>query len=382
MIHSPQLIMSRRHRILRHGLVVFIYVLFATGSLALSYLLRFEFAPQAEQLSQLFAVLPVFIAVKLITMLWKGQFESMLTFFSAPDFLRIAQAGAAAELICFAVWLASHGEMAPPRSIILTDGVFFVGLISAWRLYLRHEREQWESLSGSADRHQEPVAIVGAGEAGARLAQEFIRRSGLGMTPVVFWTMTPANGATPSRRARGGAPAWLLGPNAPPTLRRVIIAMPSAPRKRVRAIVEMLEGKGFRLDTIHSINDLLEGKTSLARLRPIQIDDLLGREPARLNCEGIRLMLAGRVVVVTGAGGSIGSELCRQILRHQPEKLLLVEQSEGCALHHRTGIDRGGLQEPDSAAGGRRLRSGAHRKIFDDHRPAILFMPPPTNTCR
>ncbi len=366
--------MSQQHRIFRHGLVACIYILFAAGSLVLSYLLRFEFAPSAEQLSELFAVLPLFIAVKVIMMLWTGQFESLLTFFSVPDFLRIARAGAVGVVIGFAIWMASHGQMAPPRSVLLTDGVFFVGLTSAWRLYLRRGREQWETLSGTVERHLEPVAIVGAGEEGARLAQQFMRHPGLGMTPVVFLDDDAAKWGQHLHGVRvAGDPTWLLGPKAPPSLRRVIIAMPSAPRKRVRAIVEMLEGKGFRLDTIHSINDLLEGKSALARLRPIQIDDLLGREPARLNGEGIRRMITGRVVTVTGAGGSIGSELCRQILRHQPEKLLLIEQSEGLLFLIEQELIEAGFGNRIVPLVADICDQERIEKIFNDHSPAILF---------
>ncbi|MEI6196132.1 MAG: nucleoside-diphosphate sugar epimerase/dehydratase [Verrucomicrobiota bacterium] len=366
--------MNSLHRTLRHGVVVFLYVLLAVVSLTASYLLRFDFTPTAADLRQLLTFLPLLIAVKLLVLVFMGQFQSLLTFFSVPDFLRIVRAGVAATLIFLVIWWISGGTLTAPRSVLVMDGIFFIGLVSGSRLLLRNIRDQWESVSLTKDRHLEPVAIVGAGEVGAQLAQQFMRHSGCGLSPVVF--LDDDRGKW-GRQMHGipiaGDPSWLLGPHVPASLRRVIIAMPSAQRKRIRAIVAMLEGKGFRLDTIHSINELLETKSTLTRLRPIQIDDLLGREPAKLDSAGIRQMLAGRVVAVTGAGGSIGSELCRQILRFKPEKLLLIEQSEGLLFIIEQELIEAGFKplivplvadicDVDRLTG-----------IFAEHSPVILF---------
>ena len=366
--------MNTMHRTLRHGVVAFLYVLLAVVSLTASYLLRFDFSPAAADLRQLLAFLPLLIAVKLLVLVFTGQFQSLLTFFSVPDFLRIVRAGGAATLIFLVIWWVSGGTLTAPRSVLVMDGILFIGLVSGSRLLLRNIRDQWESVSLTKDRHLEPVAIIGAGEVGAQLAQQFMRHSGFGLNPVVF--LDDDRGKW-GRQMHGipivGDPSWLLGPNVPASLRRVIIAMPSAERKRIRAIVAMLEGKGFRLDTIHSINELMETKSTLTRLRPIQIDDLLGREPAKLDSTGIRQMLAGRVVAVTGAGGSIGSELCRQILRFKPEKLLLIEQSEGLLFIIEQELIEAGFKplivplvadicDVDRLTG-----------IFAEHSPVILF---------
>ena len=317
--------MNNLHGITRHAIVAASYALLAALSLAAGYLLRFDFAPPAEMVCQMFHEMFLSIGIKLVVLYFGGQFGSLLSFFSIPDLRRISVAGLSAGTILFGLWMISGGQFAPPRSVIVMDALTFVGLVCGLRLFLRNLREQSESPSATKNRHLESVAIVGAGDAGARLAQQLMGNSGFGMQPVVF--------LDDDRRKWGqflhgvpvvGDPSWLLGKTAPSALRRVIIAMPSAPRKRVRAIIEMLEGKGYRLETTPSLAEMTESKTSLARLRPIQIDDLLGRAAAQLDSEGIRQMLAGRVVAVTGAGGSIGSELCRQILRYQPERLLLI----------------------------------------------------------
>ncbi len=321
--------MKLKHRYLRHAVVAFAYILLAVVSLASAYILRFEFNPEASQLRQMMALLPLVVVVQLLMLGLCGQFGSLMTFFSLPDLLRIVRAVLLSTVLLFTLWYGSGGAWAPPRSVLVMDAIFYIGLLCSIRLYLRHIRDQWESLSKSVNRQLEPVAIIGAGEAGAQLAQQFMRHTGLGLNPVFFLD----DDRTKWGHQLHGVPivgnaSWLLGPSVPTNLRRVIIAMPSAPHKRIREIISQLEGKRFKLDTIHAIDDLFDSKSSLTRLRPIQIDDLLGRAPAHLDSESIRQMLAGRVVAVTGAGGSIGSELCRQILRYQPEKLLLIDQSE------------------------------------------------------
>ncbi len=358
----------------RHAVVAFLYALLATASLVAAYMLRFDFAPAADILRRMLNEIPESILIKVVILYFGGQFESLLTFFSLPDLRRVSVAGLSAGTIFFGVWLLTGGDYAPPRSVIVMDALTFVGLVCALRLFLRHMREQWESSSSTKHRHLESVAIVGAGEAGARLAQQFMGNSGCGIQPVVFLDDDRGKwGQFLHGVPVVGDPSWLLGKNAPSSLRRVIIAMPSAPRKRVRAIIEMLEGRGFRLDTTPSIAEMVESKSSLARLRPIQIDDLLGREPAKLDSESIRQMLTGKVVAVTGAGGSIGSELCRQILRYQPERLLLIEQSEVQIFVIEQELIESGFKKRIVPLVADICDEERINGIFAEYRPSIIF---------
>ena len=367
------------NRIVRHGIVGGSYVLLTVLSLALSYLLRFEFQPPAEELRKLLMLLPFLLLVRLSVLVWMGQFESLLTFFSVPDLMRIMRAAGVTTVVFIVVWYGSGGKYAPPRSIVLMDGIFFTGMACGFRLLLRNLRDANESgadKSGAkkTKRHLEPVAIIGAGNAGAQLAQQLMRNPKFGLKPLIFLDDDQAKWGHLIHGIRiAGGPDWLLGSKVPDSLHRAVIAMPSAPRKRIQAIIEMLEGRGLRLDTMLSMNELIDSKASLAQLRPIQIDDLLGREPAELDAEGIRRMLKGRVVAVTGAGGSIGSELCRQILRCEPEKLLLIDQSEGLLFI---------IEQELVAAGSKHLMvplvadiCDAERLagIFAEHRPETLF---------
>ena len=367
-------VMANPNRIIRHGAVAFIYALLAGASLVGGYVLRFDFAPPGEELREMAGQVVLFVALKLGVMFFMGQFDSLLTFFSVPDFRRIVRASLLAGAISGGLWVATGGEFMPPRSVIVLDGLLFTGMLCGLRLFLRFLRERWESFAAGEDRHLTPVAIMGAGEAGARLAQQCLTHSGLGLKPAVFLDDNPDKWG---QKLHGvpvvGGPSWLLGSGVPAGLRRVIIAMPSAPRKRVRDIIEKLEGKGFQLETVQSFADTVQNKTALARLRPIQIDDLLGRDAAQLDSAGIRQMLQGQVVAVTGAGGSIGSELCRQVLRYQPQRLLLIEQSEAALFVIEQELIERGFRESivplvADICDGDRING-----IFAEHRPAMLF---------
>src|SRR5690606_16575613 len=121
----------------------------------------------------------------------------------------------------------------------------------------------------------------------------------------------------------------LLEPKIRARLDDVIIAMPSAPASRIREIIRQLSSVKLKVETVPSLGQLATGQVRVSQLRKVELEDLLGREPVQLHTEDIRAVLKGRSVLVTGAGGSIGSELCRQIAAYGPARLVLVERSEG-----------------------------------------------------
>ena len=316
--------------LVRHAAVAAVYSLLATASIFAAYLVRFDFAIPQRDLHILLACLPWLLALKLLSLTCFGQFGNLLTFFSVPDLKRIIAAGLSVAAVLGGIWDVTDGFGVPPRSAIVADAVFFMALLCTFRFVLRLGREQSLSFTGVPECAHGQVAIIGAGDAGAHLAKDLLSRPGLGLEPIVFLDDDREKwGARLHGIPVMGDPGWLLTPAAPRHLRRIIIAMPSAPPARTAAIAEQLKGHGFRLDTVPALDELLSGKYALTALRPLRIEDLLGREPARLDSDEIRQMLADRVVAVTGAGGSIGSELCRQIMRYGPKSLLLIERCEG-----------------------------------------------------
>ena len=173
----------------------------------------------------------------------------------------------------------------------------------------------------------EPVLILGAGEAGARLTKEFAHSR--------EWRIVGLLDDDPAKQGRLLRNISVLGPigELPMWTKRfgvhtVILALPSAAHAVRRRVAELCAAAGVEALTVPSYDDLMNGRSQLTTIRHVELDDLLGRDPVVLDSNGLREWLGGRVVMVTGAGGSIGAELCRQIARFRPARLVLFDISE------------------------------------------------------
>lgn len=295
----------------------------------LSYQLRFDFELPGRYKEQLHLHWAWVVLVKLAILALLGQFSGLLSYFSIPDLRRLIAATASASLTVLLIRLWYPLFFAAPRGVILMDFLLsFVGL-TMLRLGFRIMRERYFAPTARSDRRMRRVAIIGAGDVGASLAKELFAKRGLGLHPVVFfdddktkWRMRVHDIPVV------GAPETLLDSSLNLQLEEAIIAMPTAPAKRIGEIVQILQRAHLKFETVPSVDQLATGQVKVTQLRNVEIQDLLGRDPVELETENIRQILKGRVVMVTGAGGSIGSELCRQIAAFTPERLLLVEQSE------------------------------------------------------
>lgn len=306
-------------------------VLYSGGlatSLWMAYLLRFDFSIPANHhvlmLQQMMWMLPL----KLGLLTAFGQFRGLLSYFSIPDLRRLFIANGLAAVLILCSWYYFHGAPMPPRGVILADFIFsLVGLASV-RLLIRMFRERYH-VSHQGAAQQKRVGIVGAGFVGASLARELSSRRGLGLKPVAFFDDDESVwGSQVHGISVLGSVDELAGRAAKLRLDLLIIAMPSVGPKRLRGIVALAQQLRIPFQTVPSTDQLATGKVKVSQLRPVEIQDLLGRDPVNLETENIRQILEDKVVMVTGAGGSIGSELCRQIAGFNPKQILLIEQSE------------------------------------------------------
>jgi FlaA1/EpsC-like NDP-sugar epimerase len=292
-----------------------------------AYLLRFDFAVPSHFAENLPLVCALAVAAKLAGMVIFHQFDGLLSYFSAPDLKRVVAACVTGSLLLGGYRLFTEFPVAPPRGVILIDFVLAVAAVAATRLSFRYAR-LFETGTQWSDRKARRVAIVGAGESGAMLARELLEKPWLALQPVAF--LDDHHSVTCSIHGIPvvGRPEQLG--HIQPTLRidELIIAMPSAPGRRVRQIVELAREASLPCRSIPSLHQLATGQLAVTSLRPVQIEDLLGRAPVQIERGEVWRVLRGRTVMVTGAGGSIGSELCRQILTFAPDVLLLVERSE------------------------------------------------------
>jgi len=218
-------------------------------------------------------------------------------------------------------------------ALLLLGGVRIVDRILFERSQLRHNRKAQSSTK--------QVLIVGAGEAGTMLAREMLRHPESGLVPVGFLDDDPSK----QRQRFVGLP--VLGriedlPRVAPKARadEVLIAIPSAPGKVVRRVVELAQRARLRHRIVPGIYEILSGKVAISQIRNVDVEDLLRRDPVQLDTSEIAGYLEGRVVLVTGAGGSIGSEIVRQVARFRPRRILLLGRGENSLYQIERELER------------------------------------------
>ena len=315
---------------LRFGVLIVCYAVGVTVSLALAYALRFDFIVSPEYQRQFWWSLSWILPVKLLLLHSFRQFAGLLSFFSTPDLSRLFAAMVSSSALIWVARILEFGTIgAPPRGVILADFVLSFVILAAERLSFRLVRERFLTPQSVVRSRARRVGIVGAGYVGASLARELTVKRGLGLEPVVFFDDDKDKWG---RRVHDipvvGPPEALLDADKKFDLEEIIIAMPSSSAKRIGEVVRILQETRIKFETVPSMDQLATGKVKVSQLRSVQIQDLLGRDPIQLEMENIRQMLTGRVVMVTGGGGSIGSELCRQIASFNPARLLVLDQSE------------------------------------------------------
>ncbi len=349
-------------------------VLFAAFYLA--YDLRFDFAVPLEYQEARNHYAPLVVLIQIGLLAGLRQFGSLLTYFSVPDLLRILTALSTSNVLFALTWYITAGQEAPPRGVILANFVFAVASVCGFRLALRLYRERFFAglpgdAHGAAPRR---IVIFGAGDVGARLAQEATSRPRMGLRPVCF---LDDDATKHGRQVHGvtvrGAPEDLAKVMAKENIDGAIIAMPSASGKRVRELVKLATDAHLKVETVPSFSELTSGRVQVSRIRPVDVADLLGRETIDLDSTGIQKSIQGRVVMVTGAGGSIGSELCRQIGALAPKQLLLVEQYEGALFIIEQELNELGLGTISVPLVGDILDEERMRYIFSHYHPEVVF---------
>jgi len=263
-----------------------------------------------------------------------------------------------------------------PRGVLVSDMVIsFLGL-SAFRAALRAYREKLAIQPGgpspSARRHR--TAIVGAGASGAALLRDIHGRQGLGLEVVCFLDDDRSKIGSTLHGTRVLGPLRRLAVVARELdLHKIIIAMPSAKPAVIKQIVEQANAAGLDHDILPSVAQLLHRQVTVSHLRRVDPEDLLGREAVALDHAGIAALLKDRTVMVTGAGGSIGSELCRQIAGQTPRRLVMVERAEPALFSIEQELAKSHPYVELVSSAVSVCDEGGMEELFVRHRPAIVF---------
>ncbi len=290
-----------------------------------AYWLRFNLESIPEPyLGQALAMLPVVLVIHVSVLLYFGLYRGVWRFASIPDLLRICQAVLiATALSAVAIFLLTRMDFVP-RSVIPLSALLLVFLLGGPRFIYR-----WLKDRKVYYRTGKKALVAGAGSAGEMLARDLLRDPESRYQPVAFVdddTKKRGREIHGIRVAGSIDEASRLVPQL--GIDVILIAVPSATSKQMQRIVGVCEPCGVPVRTLPRMEDLVTGQVSISQVRNVKIEDLLGREAVTLDWTGIRGGLAGKSVLVTGGGGSIGSELCRQIACLNPTRLIVLERSE------------------------------------------------------
>jgi len=216
-----------------------------------------------------------------------------------------------------------------PRSIYLLFWLLLTALISGYRFMLRvfFSHSMNSAQKGKSDAIN--VMIIGAGDAASVVVEEFLRHPGLKRRPIVLIDDNKNKHGmkirgVPVEGGREAIPQIVFEKS----IQEIIIAMPSADRRDIREIVQICNKTKCNLKILPGIYELIDGRVTVKRLRDVKIEDLLGRDPVKVDIEEISNYIRHKKILVTGGGGSIGSELCRQIARFNPKQLLIFDINE------------------------------------------------------
>jgi FlaA1/EpsC-like NDP-sugar epimerase len=340
----------------------------------LAFTLRFD-SPTPVYYETLFKrTILVVVGIKLAVFIGLGFYNRWWRYVSTRDMWRIAWGVTlAAVLADVAVYLISPVPTVKlPRGIAALDLLLTLAFIAGSRLLARTLMER--PTTGIVARGKE-VLVVGAGDAGQLVIREMQRNRQLGYTPIGLIDDDPRkkNLRIHGVRVLGTTDdiAHILRDNRPD---EVILAIPSASGEMRQRIVNVTREGNVPVKTLPGLYELLADDSNLAlQLRPVQVEDVLGREPVEVDLEATAAYVKGATVLVTGAGGSIGSELCRQIARVGPQRLVLVDQGETALFEiERELVDERGFAAAIPVLADCKSRRKM-RQVFDRYRPAVVF---------
>ena len=348
-----------------------------SASLCLAFLVHFDFNLPADCMAALPSILAWVVLSKLVLFYCFRQFHILPDFFGLRELKGLALAVSYSMIAILLIDWRYLTAYSPPRSVFIVDALLSLFFLAGLRtgLKLRHEQRRDSRKAEGQDQPIKRVGIVGAGEAGAILASELVANRRLGLEPVVFFDDDARKWEASIHGIRvAGRPEILLGPTLGRlNLDEIIISMPSAPPKRIREVIEVLQQAGLKFRTVPSLTELAMGRVQVSQIRSVEVEDLLGRLPVQLATDEIRALLRGQRVMVTGAGGSIGSELCRQIAGFEPAQLLLVERSEVAMFAIEQELLRAAVPTQIRPFVADILDTERLRRIFEETRPHVVF---------
>jgi FlaA1/EpsC-like NDP-sugar epimerase len=290
-----------------------------------AYLLRFNFAIPEEFISSMLQSLSWVVSLQAFIFIVFGLYRGVWRFASVSDLKRIFLAIASASALITAALFMLQTDIVIPRSVIILDPLLLILMMGGSRFVYRAWKEH--QLYGITLRQGNPVIVLGAGEAAVALVKDLARSPQWQVVGLL-----DDDSSMLGREVFGVKVKGKINDLATVSKRlnvvHVIVAMPSAHHQKRRQAIELANQLGLEVLTVPAIDDLISGKVSVSQIRKVDVEDLLGRDAVKLDCSGLQKLIDHQTVMVSGAGGSIGSELCRQIVKFNPQILICLDISE------------------------------------------------------
>ena len=310
----------------RRILIILVHLVLCAAAYTIAFLLRFEFSIPVEYFPIFTRTLPLVLAIKFLVFYYFGIYSGLWRYVSITDLWQIIKAACLSSVLFIPSIVFFHGMHGFPRSVFILDLMLTIILVSGIRFFNRLLREKF--FKPGYFKEKKKVLIVGAGRAGILMAKECRNNPGLNVQVMGFIDDDPAKRHLSVEHIR------ILGnkKNIPELVAKygieeIIFAIPSARGEVIRDILSFCQIPGIQIKTMPKLDMLLNGQLQL-KPRDVRPEDLLGREVVRIDEKEIKACLKGKKVLVTGAGGSIGSELSRQIARFAPSELILLDHNE------------------------------------------------------
>lgn len=290
-----------------------------------AYFLRFNFDVPGIHVQSMLQSLVWVVTLQAAVFIGLGLYRGMWRFASVLDLQRIIIAVGSAAMLIAALLFMVKINLVVPRSILILDPILLILMMGGSRFAYRAWKEH--KLYGESFRVGNPVIILGAGDAAVALVKDLARSKQWSVVALLDDDSSMIGREIFGVKVKGII-SQLEDISKRLAVRHVIVAMPSEYHQKRRQAIELANQVGLEVLTVPAIDDLMSGKVSISQVRKVDVEDLLGRDAVKLDNSGLQYLIEAKTVLVSGAGGSIGSELCRQIAKYKPSTLVCLDISE------------------------------------------------------
>jgi len=343
-------------------------------SMYAAFLLRFEGRIPSQYMEDLWILILIAMAVKIPIFYLQRLYHISWSYVSVRELMSVFKGGFYSSLLlgtALFILKATPVFIGFPRSILFIDFFLTITLIGGFRSTKRVYLQFVKRFPMEGRR----TLIVGAGDAGEQLLRSMLKSGHSDYLPVGFVDDDPAKLSTSIQGIKVlGTRKQIPQLVEAYDIEELLIAIPSVSSKVIKETVEIgRKAKVKSMKILPDISEILSGSVGLANVREVRLEDLLGREPVKIDTQGIRNYLKGKTVLVTGAAGSIGSELCRQVAKFQPQKLMMLD-------HEETGLFKIERELKEKLPGMERIAvlgdirdEGKMERVFTQYKPEVVF---------